>query len=64
MRGYVIDGLGAAQFSTPAVIDRLRGLADSPDVTGWPSGTQEPQTYLPAARVGEPSVSGHGSAAP
>ena len=49
MRGYVIDGLGAAQFSTPAVIDRLRGLADSPDVTGWPSGTQEPQTYLLAA---------------
>ena len=26
MRGYVIDGLGAAQFSTPAIIDRLRGL--------------------------------------
>lgn len=49
MRGYVIEGLGAAQFSTPAVIDRLRGLADSPDVTGWPSGTQEPQTYLLAA---------------
>ena len=49
MRGYVIDGLGAAQFSTPAVIDRLRGLADSPDVTGWPSGTQVPQTYLLAA---------------
>ena len=49
MRGYVIEGLGAAQFSTPAVIDRLRGLADSPDVTGWPSGTREPQTYVLAA---------------
>ncbi|APT86431.1 ATP-dependent helicase [Corynebacterium flavescens] len=49
LRGYVIDGLGAAQFSTPAVIDRLRGLADSPDVMGWPSGTQEPQTYVLAA---------------
>ncbi|MDV2431126.1 ATP-dependent helicase [Corynebacterium tuberculostearicum] len=49
MRGYVIDGLGAAQFSTPAIIDRLRGLADSPDVTGWPSGTTEPETYVLAA---------------
>ena len=49
MRGYVIEGLGAAQFSTPAVIDRLRGLADSPDVTGWPSGTREPQAYVLAA---------------
>lgn len=49
MRGYVIDGLGAAQFSTPAIIDRLRGLADSPDVTGWPSGTIEPETFVLAA---------------
>ncbi|MBS5997480.1 DEAD/DEAH box helicase, partial [Corynebacterium sp.] len=49
MRGYVIDGLGAAQFSTPAIIDRLRGLADSPDVTGWPSGTTEPETFVLAA---------------
>lgn len=49
MRGYVIEGLGAAQFSTPAVIDRLRGLDDSPDVSGWPSGTREPQTYVLAA---------------
>ncbi|WP_448856308.1 ATP-dependent helicase [Corynebacterium camporealensis] len=49
MRGYVIDGLGAAQFSTPAVIDRLRGLADSPDVEGWPSGTTDPRSYVLAA---------------
>lgn len=49
MRGYVIDRLGAAQFSTPAIIDRLRGLADSPDVTGWPSGTTEPETFVLAA---------------
>ncbi|MDO5032694.1 ATP-dependent helicase [Corynebacterium sp.] len=52
MRGYVIEGLGAAQFSTPAVIDRLRGLADSPDVTGWPSGAAsiaDVQTYVLAA---------------
>ncbi|MDY3127457.1 MAG: ATP-dependent helicase [Corynebacterium sp.] len=49
MRGYVVEGLGAAQFSTAAVIDRLRGLADSPDVTGWPSGTSAPDVFLLAA---------------
>ncbi|MGO2166062.1 ATP-dependent helicase [Corynebacterium casei] len=49
MRGYVIEGLGAAQFSTPAVIDRLRGLSDSPDITGWPSGTTTPDTVVLAA---------------
>ena len=49
MRGYVIEGLGAAQFSTPAVIDRLRGLSDSADVTGWPSGTTEPDVVVLAA---------------
>ena len=49
MRGLIIDGLGAAQFSTPAVIDRLRALADSSDVEGWPSGTQDPEAYVLAA---------------
>ncbi|MDO5076298.1 DEAD/DEAH box helicase [Corynebacterium sp.] len=28
MRGYLIDGLGASQFSTSAVVDRLRTYAD------------------------------------
>lgn len=49
LRGYVIEGLGAAQFSTPAVIDRLRGMSDAPDVTGWPSGTTTPDTVVLAA---------------
>ena len=49
MRGMVIDGLGAAQFSTPAVIDRLRGLADSPDVEGWPSGVEVPEVHVLSA---------------
>ncbi|WP_165242033.1 ATP-dependent helicase [Corynebacterium lizhenjunii] len=49
IRGYVIEGLGAAQFSTPAVIDRLRGLADSPDVHGWPSGATTVETHVLAA---------------
>lgn len=49
MRGYFIEGLGAAQFSTPAIIDRLRGHDDSPDVEGWPSGATDPDVYLIAA---------------
>lgn len=49
MRGLIIDGLGAAQFSTPAVVDRLRSLADSADVEGWPSGTTDPEVYVLAA---------------
>ena len=43
LRGYLIEGLGAAQFSTPATIDRLRGQQDSDDVAGWPSGAREPK---------------------
>ncbi|MBN9644684.1 DEAD/DEAH box helicase [Corynebacterium mendelii] len=49
MRGYLVDGLGAAQFSTPALIDRLRGFTDSPDVVGWPSGAENPQVHVLAA---------------
>ncbi|MHA2788437.1 ATP-dependent helicase [Corynebacterium sp. S7] len=49
MRGYLVEGLGASQFSTPAVIDRLRGHQDTDDVVGWPSGTQEPKVHVLAA---------------
>ncbi|MCG7279495.1 ATP-dependent helicase [Corynebacterium imitans] len=49
LRGYLIEGLGAAQFSTPATIDRLRGHADSDDIIGWPSGTREPDVHVLAA---------------
>ncbi|QGU02577.1 putative ATP-dependent helicase Lhr [Corynebacterium kalinowskii] len=49
LRGYLIEGLGAAQFSTPSIVDRLRGLADSPDLSGWPSGADDPHCYVLAA---------------
>lgn len=49
LRGYLIEGLGAAQFSTPAIVDRLRGLADSADLGGWPSGASDPDVYVLAA---------------
>ncbi|PRQ11018.1 DEAD/DEAH box helicase [Corynebacterium sp. 13CS0277] len=49
VRAHVIEGLGAAQFSTAAVIDRLRGQHDSADVGGWPSGATDPETFVLAA---------------
>ena len=49
LRGHFITDLGAAQFATAAVIDRLRGFADTDDVTGWPSGTSEPNVCVIAA---------------
>ena len=49
MRGYLVEGLGASQFSTPATIDRLRGHQDSDDVVGWPSGAREPHVHVLAA---------------
>ncbi|HEX8519292.1 MAG TPA: DEAD/DEAH box helicase [Pseudonocardia sp.] len=36
-RGYVVDGLGAAQFAVPGAIDRVRALS-RPDAGGGPSG--------------------------
>lgn len=30
-RGYFVSGLGAAQFSLPGAVDRLRSLRDAPD---------------------------------
>ncbi len=49
IRGHFIEGLGAAQFSTPAAIDQLRATQDSPEVDGWPSGSQMPKVYVLAA---------------
>ncbi len=49
MRGYLVEGLGASQFSTPATIDRLRAHQDTDDVVGWPSGARDPQVHVLAA---------------
>ncbi|ODV04979.1 MAG: DEAD/DEAH box helicase [Pseudonocardia sp. SCN 73-27] len=40
-RGYVVDGLGAAQFAVPGAIDRLRALS-RPDGSAAPSAPDEP----------------------
>jgi ATP-dependent helicase Lhr and Lhr-like helicase len=45
-RGYVVAGLGAAQFAPPGAIDRLRGFRDGP---GGPDPEQEPAMLLLAA---------------
>ena len=42
LRGYIVDGLGGAQFSTHEVIEQARRFNDSPDATQWPSGVNSP----------------------
>lgn len=49
LRGYVVEGLGGAQFSTPEVIGQARGFADSPDDSDWPSGARHPAAVVLAA---------------
>ena len=49
LRGYLIEGLGGAQFSTPDVIEELRRHADAPDVDAWPSGATHPVPVVLAA---------------
>ncbi len=49
LRGYVVDGLGGAQFTTRDVLGEIRRFADSPDATDWPSGTRHPAPLVLAA---------------
>jgi ATP-dependent Lhr-like helicase len=49
LRGYVVEGLGGAQFSTSDVITQVRAYADSPDETLWPSGAQRPTVVVVTA---------------
>lgn len=49
LRGYLVEGLGGAQFATTAVIDDLRHHADSPGPTGWPGGRRHPRVVVLAA---------------
>ncbi|WP_338051219.1 ATP-dependent helicase [Pseudonocardia acidicola] len=54
-RGYVVDGLGAAQFAVPGAIDRLRALSRPEDTSFGGAGD------APAA--GGPAFDGEGYAA-
>ena len=49
VRGYVVEGLGGAQFTTREVIGQVRSFADSPDRTEWPSGARHPAPVVLAA---------------
>ncbi|SHI71654.1 ATP-dependent helicase Lhr and Lhr-like helicase [Tessaracoccus bendigoensis DSM 12906] len=49
LRGYLVDGLGGAQFSTTDVVGDLRAHADSPDQGRWPSGSTNPTPVVLAA---------------
>ena len=49
LRGYLVEGLGGAQFSTQDVIADVRAHADSPDQGRWPSGAADPVPVVLAA---------------
>jgi ATP-dependent Lhr-like helicase len=61
-RGYFVDGLGAAQFATPAIIDRLRTFAAEPEEGATPVavtlGATDPANPYGAA-LGWPTMEGH-----
>lgn len=61
-RGYFIEGLGAAQFATPATVDRLRTFAADPDEGAAPVavtlGATDPANPYGAA-LGWPDAEGH-----
>jgi ATP-dependent Lhr-like helicase len=61
-RGYFIEGLGAAQFATPATVDRLRTFAADPEEGAIPvavtlTSTDPANPY--GAALGWPSAEGH-----
>ena len=63
-RGYVVEGLGGAQFSLPGAVDRLRRLADvelagAADATVVLSAADPANPYGAALAWPEPSSTGH-----
>jgi ATP-dependent Lhr-like helicase len=61
-RGYFIEGLGAAQFATPATVDRLRTFAADPEegaaTAAVTLGATDPANPYGAA-LGWPDADGH-----
>ncbi|KOV79173.1 DEAD/DEAH box helicase [Nocardia sp. NRRL S-836] len=51
IRGYVVEGLGAAQFAARGAVDRLRTLSRSP---GQPAQADQPAVVLAAADPAQP----------
>ena len=52
-RGYFVAGMGAAQFSLPGAVDRLRSLRDTPDHELHPADA-EPPVVLAATDPAQP----------
>jgi ATP-dependent Lhr-like helicase len=48
-RGYVVEGLGAAQFATDGAIDRLRAVHNAAERTGAPAADGAPAAVVLAA---------------
>jgi ATP-dependent helicase Lhr and Lhr-like helicase len=61
-RGYFVEGLGAAQFATPATVDRVRAFAAEPEQDDTPvaitlAATDPANPY--GAALGWPEMDGH-----
>jgi ATP-dependent Lhr-like helicase len=54
-RGYVVDGLGAAQFAVPGAIDRLRAMSRPDGSTGADAAPEPSGAGLPDDPDGPPS---------
>ncbi|WP_232519728.1 ATP-dependent helicase [Actinosynnema pretiosum] len=63
VRGYVVEGLGAAQFAARGAVDRLRALSAPPGRTGSEWAGPEPNWSVESARSAD-SVGSAGSAGP
>jgi ATP-dependent Lhr-like helicase len=63
-RGYVVEGLGAAQFAVPGAIDRLRALSRSDGTAGPPDPRGGPELGRPGAPAGSPTQHRFGAALP
>ncbi|WP_086794530.1 ATP-dependent helicase [Streptomyces thermovulgaris] len=51
-RGYVVEGLGAAQFAMDGAVDRLRAVAGARERGGSPAGADVPGGFPPAEGFG------------
>ncbi|MFC4081225.1 ATP-dependent helicase [Amycolatopsis samaneae] len=61
VRGYVVEGLGAAQFAAKGAVDRLRALSGTRDPAGTPPGAASaggstPTAWSAADAGGNPSA--------
>ncbi|MFC5220639.1 ATP-dependent helicase [Streptomyces coerulescens] len=63
-RGYVVEGLGAAQFAMDGAVDRLRAVSNARDRGEDLPGPGTPDGFGPSAPYGSPGIAGADQADP